>query len=262
MSVVKLPIIVDLSVHQVKPECMEDYLQQAGEQLVQVAEDSEIPVKLLGSWITIIGTQLDQASKEASFICATFLKPGSPFQTLSCNFGENARQDLEWKPWLQGHFHTHTHTLLHAYKHTYLLHSITISSHLAVHRIRQNWRNSSQTEKQKGQSLPPIAQNSINSTSLLHCSNGMSLRGRATRWSLLEVTRSSCHLLSGILQAQMIRESLKACTRWGTTGSGCVTKYGLLINLWSGGKLLHEKNLFPIAWNSDWVGSSLVSYQN
>ena len=49
--------------HQVKPECMEDYLQQAGEQLVQVAEDSEIPVKLLGSWITIIGTQLDQASK-------------------------------------------------------------------------------------------------------------------------------------------------------------------------------------------------------
>ena len=154
------------------------------------------------------------------------------------------------------HTHTHTHT------HTYLLHSITISSHLAVHRIRQSWRNSSQTERQQGQSLPPIAQNSIDSTSLLRCSNGMSLRGRATKWSLLEVTKLSYRLLSGILQAQMIRESLKACMRWGTTGSGCVTKYGLLINLWSGEKLLHEKNLFPIAWNSDWVGSSLVSYQN
>ena len=73
--------------HQVKPECMEEYLQLTGEQLVQVSEDSEIPVKLLGSWITIIGTQLDQASKGTTQIWA--------FHSRLAALEKNARQHLE-----------------------------------------------------------------------------------------------------------------------------------------------------------------------
>jgi len=45
---------------------MEKYLQQAGEHMIHASENPEIPVKLLGSWTTIIGTQLDQASKDLS----------------------------------------------------------------------------------------------------------------------------------------------------------------------------------------------------
>lgn len=55
-----------VSVHHVWPSCMEEYLRQAGEHMIRASENPEIPVKLLGSWTTIIGTQLDQASKDLS----------------------------------------------------------------------------------------------------------------------------------------------------------------------------------------------------
>ena len=48
---------------------MEEYLQKAGEHMIRASENPEIPVKLLGSWTTIIGSQLDQASKEGSLCC-------------------------------------------------------------------------------------------------------------------------------------------------------------------------------------------------
>ena len=53
-------------VHHVRPQCMEEYLRQAGEHMIRASENQEIPVKLLGSWTTIIGAQLDQASKDLS----------------------------------------------------------------------------------------------------------------------------------------------------------------------------------------------------
>jgi len=41
---------------------MEAYLRQSGEHMIRASENPEIPVKLLGSWTTIIGAQLDQAT--------------------------------------------------------------------------------------------------------------------------------------------------------------------------------------------------------
>ena len=98
--------------HQVKPESMEEYLQQTGEQLVQVSEDSEVPVKLLGSWITIIGTQLDQASKGTTQTCA--------FHSRLAALEKNARQHLEWEFLVQGCYtHVYTRTSTHAHTHTH-----------------------------------------------------------------------------------------------------------------------------------------------
>ena len=129
MSVVKLPIIVDLSVHQVKPECMEDYLQQAGEQLVQVAEDSEIPVKLLGSWITIIGTQLDQASKERTHRPSSNLGFCSRLCLATLEIKCKTRFGMETlasRP--LPHTHTHAHFRMHT--HTPIFSTPSPSAHI------------------------------------------------------------------------------------------------------------------------------------
>lgn len=118
--------------HQVKPECMEEYLQLTGEQLVQVSEDSEIPVKLLGSWITIIGTQLDQAS-EGTTQTRAFHSRLVALEKMQDNiWNENS--------WFKVAIHTYILTQLHMHVHIctrpYPLHSHhAISSHLAVHRI-------------------------------------------------------------------------------------------------------------------------------
>ena len=89
-------------------------------------------------------------------------------------------------------------------------------------------------------SLSPIVPNLLYITALLCCSNGKSLRGPATKWLLLEATRSFYRLLSGILQTQILRESLRVYMRWETTGSGCVTKNGLSVCKMSGISLLFE----------------------
>lgn len=89
-------------------------------------------------------------------------------------------------------------------------------------------------------SLSPTVPNLLYITALLCCSNGKSLRGPATKWLLLEVTRSFYRLLSGILQTQILRESLRVYMRWETTGSGCVTKNGLSVCKMSGISLLFE----------------------
>ena len=112
---------------------MEEYLQQTGEQLVQVSEDSEVPVKLLGSWITIIGTQLDQASKGTTQTCAFH----SRLAALEKKMQDNIWNGNSWfKVAIHMYILAHLHMHIHIRTHPYPLHPHhTISSHLAVHRI-------------------------------------------------------------------------------------------------------------------------------
>lgn len=51
-----------LEMHRVKPDCMDDYLKEAGEHLIRVSENKDVQTELLGSWTTSIGPVQDQAT--------------------------------------------------------------------------------------------------------------------------------------------------------------------------------------------------------
>ena len=139
---------------------------------------------------------------------------------------------------LYTHIYSHSYTCTYTYAHapTPFTH-ITPSAHIWQYTGFDKVEETAAKLNSNKVSLSPIVPNSLYITALLCCSNGMSLKGPATKWSLLEVTRSFYRLLSGILQTQILRESLKVYMRWETTGSGCVTKNGLLSICLSVGKM-------------------------
>ena len=52
----------ELQVHNAKPECLEEYIKETGENLLRVHESKDHLMELVGSWTTLIGSNTDQVT--------------------------------------------------------------------------------------------------------------------------------------------------------------------------------------------------------